>query len=127
VLAKDFTEHIERAHKEALDYFDEKVKASILPGDICEWNYSMPLEELRNSITAETEHFSKELLQLLMTNAKDELEVNLRSLSLLPHFLLIDTPFLESPSRAFFNKRPIICGVLSATTSRQLWKSRLRN
>jgi hypothetical protein len=77
-LAKDFIEHIDRAQREALDYFDEKVKTSLLPSDICEWNYSMPLEELYTSIAAETDHFRKDLLQLLMANAKDELEVNLR-------------------------------------------------
>eukprot|EP00026_Physarum_polycephalum_P002348 Phypoly_transcript_02354.p2 GENE.Phypoly_transcript_02354~~Phypoly_transcript_02354.p2 ORF type:complete len:443 (+),score=83.85 Phypoly_transcript_02354:1456-2784(+) len=78
-LAKEFAEHVEKAEKEALDYFDEKVKASLLPDqEICDWNYSMPLEELHASIAQETDHFRKELLQLLMTNAKDELEVNLR-------------------------------------------------
>lgn len=78
VLAKEFTDRIEAAQKDALDYFSEKVKASLLPDEICDWNYSMPLEELHASIAAETDHFRKELLQLIMTNAKDELEVNLR-------------------------------------------------
>lgn len=77
-LAKNFAAHVDSAQKTALDYFDEKVKASLLPADICEWNYSMPLEELYTSIAAETDHYRKELLQVLMTNAKDDLEVTLR-------------------------------------------------
>lgn len=77
-LAKEFIIHIEAAETDALNYFDSKVKASLLPAEISEWNYSMPLEELHASIAAETDHFRKELLQLLMTSAKDELEVNLR-------------------------------------------------
>jgi hypothetical protein len=77
-LAKDFSTYIDAARNAALDYFNEKVKASLLPDDICEWNYSMPLEELYASIAGETEHFRKELLQLLMTHAKDDLEVTLR-------------------------------------------------
>lgn len=81
-LTKEFTEHIETAHKAALDYFHDKVKASLLPAEIAEWNYSIPLEELLASIAGETDHFRKELLQLLMTNAKDELEVNLRYMSI---------------------------------------------
>jgi len=84
VLAREFLEHVNKAQEEALDYFDQKVKASLLPEEeaqdqeIFQWNYSMPLEELHTSIAQETDHFRKELLQLLMTNAKDELEVNLR-------------------------------------------------
>lgn len=79
-LAKQFVEHVETAQKEALNFFQEKVKDSILPDEICEWNYSMPFEELHTSIAAETDHFRKDLLQLLMANVKDELEVNLRLL-----------------------------------------------
>lgn len=59
-------------------YFAKAVQASILPPEIAEWNYSAPLEELYKSIGAETDRMRKELVQLVVSNAKDELDANLR-------------------------------------------------
>lgn len=122
-LAREFTAHVETAQKEALSFFLDKVKASVLPDDtVVAWNYASPLEELHTSIAAETDHLRKDLLQLLMTNVKDELEVNLRlvffsPLPLLP--CLSNISLVECPYHAHSNKLPTTCGPLSEDTLMQ--------
>lgn len=129
-LATEFNELSDTAGRAALEYFAEAVRDSLLPPDICEWNFSMPLEELHTSIGSETDRMRKELATQVMAHAKDELEVNLRyspipnpfPCSCSPSFPLFTIYFLtERQFHAPCNKRPPTCGLSSANTSTPPW------